>query len=67
MIAAFLLYRNIQSVTRFSGLLWLGVMGTMLMVILTGLLHFHANLALDSLPARSIYQGDSLPGWEQRC
>src|SRR5580658_998545 len=44
-IAAFLLYRNIQSVTRFSGLLWLGVMGTLLMVILTGLLHFHANLA----------------------
>jgi APA family basic amino acid/polyamine antiporter len=32
-------------VTRFSGLLWLGVMGTMLTVILTGLLHFHASLA----------------------
>ena len=46
-IAAALLYRNIQSVTRFSGLLWLGVMGTMLTVILTGLLHFHASLAFD--------------------
>jgi amino acid transporter len=45
MVAAVLLYRNIQSVTRFSGLLWLGVMGTMLTVILTGLLHFHASLA----------------------
>jgi amino acid transporter len=44
-IAAALLYRNIQSVTRFSGLLWLGVMGTMLLVIVTGLLHFHASLA----------------------
>jgi amino acid transporter len=44
-IAAFLLYRNIESVTRFSGLLWLGVMGTMTAVILTGLLHFHFNLA----------------------
>jgi APA family basic amino acid/polyamine antiporter len=44
-IAATLLYRNIQSVTRFSGLLWLGVMGTMLAVILTGLLHFHSSLA----------------------
>jgi amino acid transporter len=44
-IAATLLYRNIESVTRFSGLLWLGVMGTMLAVILTGLLHFHSSLA----------------------
>ena len=44
-IAAALLYRNIQSVTRFSGLLWMGVMGTMMTVILTGLLHFHADLA----------------------
>jgi amino acid transporter len=44
-IAAALLYRNIQSVTRFSGLLWLGVMGTMMAVIVTGLLHFHFHLA----------------------
>jgi APA family basic amino acid/polyamine antiporter len=49
-IAAFLLYRNIQSVTRLSGLLWLGVMGTLLIVILTGLLHFHANLAFGFPP-----------------
>src|SRR5580693_7317360 len=49
-IAAALLYRNIQSVTRFSGLLWLGVMGTMMAVILTGLLHFHANLAFSFPP-----------------
>jgi basic amino acid/polyamine antiporter, APA family len=44
-VAAALLYRNIQSVTRFSGLLWLGVMGTLMAVILTGLLHFHSSLA----------------------
>jgi amino acid transporter len=44
-VAAALLYRNIQSVARFSGLLWMGVMGTMGAVILTGLLHFHSNLA----------------------
>ena len=49
-IAAALLYRNIQSVTRFSGLLWLGVMGTMMAVILTGLLHFHASLAFGFPP-----------------
>jgi len=50
MVAAAMLYRNIESVTRFSGLLWLGVMGTMLTVILTGLLHFHASLAFGFPP-----------------
>jgi basic amino acid/polyamine antiporter, APA family len=49
-VAAILLYRNIESVTRFSGLLWLGVMGTMTAVILTGLLHFHFNLAFGFPP-----------------
>jgi amino acid transporter len=49
-VAAAMLYRNIESVTRFSGLLWLGVMGTMLTVILTGLLHFHASLAFGFPP-----------------
>ncbi len=44
-IAAALLYRNIESVTKFSGLLWLGVMGTLMAVIVTGLSHFHAKLA----------------------
>jgi amino acid transporter len=44
-LAAGLLYRNIESVTRFSGLLWIGVMGTLLTVIATGLLHFHSSLA----------------------
>jgi amino acid transporter len=44
-LAAGLLYRNIESVTRFSGLLWIGVMGTLLAVITTGLLHFHSSLA----------------------
>jgi basic amino acid/polyamine antiporter, APA family len=43
--AAVLLYRNIQSISKFSGLLWLGVMGTLMIVILTGLSHFHPNLA----------------------
>ena len=50
MIATGLLYRNIQSVTRFSALLWVGVMGTMMSVILTGLFHFHASLAFDFPP-----------------
>jgi APA family basic amino acid/polyamine antiporter len=49
-IAAAFLYRNIQSVTRFSGLLWLGVMGAMAAVIGTGLLHFHWKLAFGFPP-----------------
>jgi amino acid transporter len=49
-VAAALLYRNIQSVTRFSGLLWAGVMVAMASVIVTGLLHFHASLAFHFPP-----------------
>jgi amino acid transporter len=49
-VAAALLYRNIESVTRFSGLLWIGVMGTLLTVIVTGLLHFHSSLAFGFPP-----------------
>lgn len=48
--AAVLLYRNIQSISKFSGLLWLGVMGTLMIVIVTGLSHFHPNLAFGFPP-----------------
>ena len=61
-IAAALLYRNIQSVTRFSGLLWLGVMGTMMAVILTGLLHFHASLAFGFPPGAFQLSGGFFTG-----
>src|ERR1700735_3521340 len=61
-IAATLLYRNIESVTRFSGLLWLGVMGTMLAVILTGLLHFHADLAFNFPPGAFQVSGGFFTG-----
>ncbi len=44
-IATGLLYRNIRTVTRWATLLWIGVMGTLLSVIVTGMLHFHARLA----------------------
>jgi amino acid transporter len=50
LLATFLLYRNIQSVTRFSALLWLGVMGTILTVVVTGMLHFHPHQAFDFPP-----------------
>jgi amino acid transporter len=50
LVAAALLYRNIQSVTRFSALLWLGVMGTIMMVVVTGFTHFHPSLAFTFPP-----------------
>jgi amino acid transporter len=50
LIAALLLYRNIKSVERLSILLWVGVLGAMFAVILTGLLHFHARLAFNFPP-----------------
>ncbi len=43
--AVVLLYRNIQAVGRLSSVFWLGVMGTLGAVIVTGLTHFHAKLA----------------------
>jgi len=61
-VAAALLYRNIQSVTRFSGLLWVGVMGTLLSVILTGLLHFHAKLAFSFPPGAFQLSGGFFTG-----
>jgi amino acid transporter len=61
-LAAFLLYRNIQSVTKFSGLLWLGVMGTLMIVILTGLLHFHPNLAFGFPPGAFTLSGGFFSG-----
>ena len=48
--AVALLYRNIQAVGRLSRVLWLGVMGTLGAVIVTGLTHFHARMAFTFPP-----------------
>ncbi len=48
--AAFLLYRRITAISKFSQLLWLGVMGTIGWIIVTGLLHFNARQAFDFPP-----------------
>ena len=57
-LAAALLYRNIQSVARRATWLWVGVMGTLLAVIVTGLLHFHAKQAFGFAPgAFNLSQG----------
>jgi amino acid transporter len=45
-----LLYRRITTVGRLTVVLWAGVLLTVLAVIASGLLHFHANLAFDYPP-----------------
>ncbi|MCI0351402.1 MAG: APC family permease [Acidobacteriales bacterium] len=49
-IATILLYRRITVISKLSQLLWVGVMGTTLWVIATGLLHFDAARAFDFPP-----------------
>jgi amino acid transporter len=48
--AVALLYRNIQVIGRVSSILWIGVMGTLGAVIVTGFTHFNAHQAF-SFPA----------------
>ncbi len=48
--AVALLYRRIEGIARLSGLLWVGVMGTILWVIVAGLSHFNSARAF-TLPA----------------
>ncbi|HLJ91358.1 MAG TPA: APC family permease [Candidatus Angelobacter sp.] len=45
-LAVFLLYRRISAIGRLSKLLWVGVIGTMLWVIVAGVGHFSAARAL---------------------
>lgn len=45
LLATFLVYRRITGVGRISKFLWVGVVGTLGFVIVTGLTHFHGGLA----------------------
>jgi amino acid transporter len=49
-LTAFLLYRRITAISRLTNLLWLGVMGTIGWIIVTGLTHFNAHQAFDLPP-----------------
>ena len=51
-LTAFLLYRRITAISRFTNLLWLGVMATIGWIIFTGLTHFNAHQAFDLPPGR---------------
>ncbi len=48
--AVILLYRKITIIGRLSGLLWVGVMGTVLWVIVSGITHFDPARAFDFPP-----------------
>ncbi len=50
LLAAFLLYRRITAISRLSKVLWLGVMGTIVWIIISGLTHFNAHQAFDFPP-----------------
>jgi amino acid transporter len=58
LLALFLLYRRIAVVGRLSKYLWVGVMGTVLLVTLAGLTHFNAARAF-SFPAGAFQLSDS--------
>jgi basic amino acid/polyamine antiporter, APA family len=45
LVAVGLLYRRVERIGRLAGLLWIGVIGTTLWVIVSGLLHFDARQA----------------------
>jgi len=58
LLAVLLLYRRITVIGRLSKLLWAGVMGTMLWIILSGITHFNASRAFSFPPgAFSISHG----------
>ncbi len=50
LFAVFLLYRRITAIARLSKLLWVGVIGTIVWVIVAGLTHFNASLAFHFPP-----------------
>ena len=50
LFAVFLLYRRITVIARLTKLLWFGVVGTLLWVIIAGLTHFNAHLAFHFPP-----------------
>lgn len=50
LLAVFLLYRRITAIARLTKLLWFGVVGTILWVIIAGLTHFNAAQAFHFPP-----------------
>ncbi len=61
-LTAFLLYRRITAISRLTKLLWLGVMGTIGWIIITGLTHFNAHQAFDLPPGAFSFSRDFFHG-----
>jgi basic amino acid/polyamine antiporter, APA family len=61
-LTAFLLYRRITAISRLTKLLWLGVMGTIGWIIVTGLTHFNAHQAFDLPPGAFSFSRDFFHG-----
>jgi len=61
-LTAFLLYRRITAISRLTKLLWLGVMGTIGWIIVTGLTHFNAHQAFDVPPGAFSFSPDFFRG-----
>ncbi len=59
---AFLLYRRITAISRLTKLLWLGVMGTIGWIIVTGLTHFNPHMAFDLPPGAFSFSSDFFRG-----
>jgi APA family basic amino acid/polyamine antiporter len=61
-LTAFLLYRRITAISRLTNFLWLGVMGTIGWIIVTGLTHFNAHQAFDLPPGAFSFSIDFFHG-----
>jgi amino acid transporter len=62
LLVMFLLYRRITSISLLSKLLWLGVMGTIAWIILSGLTHFNARQAFSFPPGAFTLSRDFFTG-----
>ncbi len=61
-LTALLLYRRITAISRLTNFLWLGVMGTIGWIIVTGLTHFNAHQAFDLPPGAFSFSIDFFHG-----
>jgi amino acid transporter len=62
-----LLYRRITTVGWMTVVLWTGVLVTALCIVVSGLLHFHTNLAFDYPPGAFRFPWVSRPAWVRPC
>src|SRR5437762_2292961 len=64
-LAAFLLYRRITIIGRLASFLWVGVIGSALWIIVSGLLHFNARQAFTFPPGAWTFNQDFFLGYSR--